>query len=169
MASAAKGLTLESPSLVAPISPFVIQTKCFSLLKRISCLLVLVHPDFTFLIFVHTNTNPFSVANLLLSSGIFPDNLKLGKVSLWTYFSKIFEKIVYSGLLLFFDKHSILASNQYGFRENGCTSHAILDILTSMQDNINAKLYRNSLIWFDQSFWHCLSWKISHKIGTFWR
>ena len=37
----------------------------------------------------------------------------------------------------FLDKHSIISSNQYGFRASLSTTHAMLDVLTSTYDNIN--------------------------------
>ena len=37
----------------------------------------------------------------------------------------------------FSDKHSIISSNQYGFRSSLSTTHAMLDVLTSTYDNIN--------------------------------
>ena len=38
-----------------------------------------------------------------------------------------------------FDKHKILISEQYGFRKNISTSHALLDIVTTAYDNIHQK------------------------------
>ena len=46
----------------------------------------------------------------------------------------------------FFDKHSILATTQYGFQNNKSTSHAILNVLTATYDNINSNSY-TSLSW----------------------
>ena len=37
----------------------------------------------------------------------------------------------------FLDQHSIISSNQYGFRSSLSTTHAMLDVLTSTYDNIN--------------------------------
>ena len=97
--------------------------------------------------------------NSALSLGIFPDDLKLAKIiplfksgnkldrnnyrpiSLLSCFSKIFEKVIFHRLSHFFDKHSVLASCQYGFRSNRSTPHAILDIVTAIYDNINIKQY----------------------------
>ena len=96
-----------------------------------------------------------------MTLGIFPEKLKLSKVislfkkgdkldvsnyrpiSILTCFTKIFEKVIFNRLLNFFNKHSVLVSNQYGFRENCSTSHAILhvDIVTSTYDNINNNQY----------------------------
>ena len=37
----------------------------------------------------------------------------------------------------FLDQHSIISSNQYGFRSSLSTTHAMLDVLTSTYDYIN--------------------------------
>ena len=100
-----------------------------------------------------------TLVNSAMTLGIFPEKLKLSKViplfkkgdkldvsnyrpiSILTCFTKIFEKVIFNCLLNFFNKHSVLVSNQYGFQENCSTSHAILDILTSTYDNINNNQY----------------------------
>ena len=92
-----------------------------------------------------------TLVNSAMTLGIFPEKLKLSKViplfkkgdpiSILTCFTKIFEKVIFNRLLNFFNKHSVLVSNQYGFRENCSTSHAILDIVTSTYDNINNNQY----------------------------
>ena len=87
--------------------------------------------------------------------GIFPDCLKIAKVvpifkkgdkneinnyrpiSLLSTFSKILEKLICKRMRKFLDKHSIISSNQYGFRSSFSTTHAMLDVLTSIYDNIN--------------------------------
>ena len=99
------------------------------------------------------------LVNSALSLGIFPDDLKLAKVVpifkkgdkldmnnyrpilLLTCLSKIFEKVIFHRLTDFLNEQSVLVFNQYGFRANRSTTHAILDIITEMYDNINSKLY----------------------------
>ena len=41
----------------------------------------------------------------------------------------------------FIDKNDMLFKSQYGFRNNYCTQHAILDILNKIQSNVDKKLY----------------------------
>ena len=100
-----------------------------------------------------------TLINSALSQGIFPGDLKLAKavpiftegdklnmsnyrpILLLTCLSKIFEKVIFHRFTDFFNKQSVLVSNQYGFRANRSTTHAILDIITEMYDNINSKLY----------------------------
>ena len=87
--------------------------------------------------------------------GVFPDCLKTAKVvpifekgdkykinnycpiSLLSTFSKILEKLICKRMRKFLDKHSIISSNQYGFRSSLSTTHAMLDVLTSAYDNVN--------------------------------
>ena len=74
---------------------------------------------------------------------VFPNNLKIAKVvplfksgdselptnyrpiSVLTYFSKIFEKVLYGRLNDYFTKNNLLSQQQYGFRNNHSTSLAI--------------------------------------------
>ena len=91
--------------------------------------------------------------------GIFPRSCKIAKIvplfktgkteeltnyrpiSILTCFSKIFEKLIYSRLISFFQKNSILHDSQYGFRNGMSTTHAALDVLTSTCDQINNEQY----------------------------
>ena len=58
----------------------------------------------------------------------------------------------------FFDKHKILIPEQYGFRKNISTSHALLNIITTTYDNIHKKtLHWSDISWFKKGFRHCLS------------
>ena len=104
--------------------------------------------------------------NLALILGIFLDDLKLAKViplfkindkldinnyrpiSLLTSFTKIFEKVIFSRLSNFFNKHSVLVHNQYGFRAGCSTSHTTIDIETLTYDNIDNNQY-TGMITFD--------------------
>ena len=94
------------------------------------------------------------IINESFQSGIFPDKIKLAKViplfkkgcsvtasnyrpiSLLSVFSKITEKVMYKRLYDFLEKHSILYSFQFGFRE----SHSINHALVSMTDTIKNSL-----------------------------
>ena len=61
-------------------------------------------------------------------------------ISLHSTFSKILEKLIFKRTRKFLDKHSIISSNQYGFRPSLSTTHAMLDVLTSTYGNISALL-----------------------------
>ena len=81
--------------------------------------------------------------NNLMQNGIFPEELKLGNVtpiykkdnkqllenyrpiSTLPIFGKLFEKVIYSRLYSFFTAKCTLSKNQYGFRKNHSTSHAL--------------------------------------------
>jgi len=81
--------------------------------------------------------------NECMKDGIFPDDLKVGRISpiykkdnqelLENYrpvstlavFGKIFEKIIFNRLYSFFHSQNSLYENQYGFRKNHSTSYAL--------------------------------------------
>ena len=94
------------------------------------------------------------IINLSISTGIFPDKLKLAEVipvykkkgskadptnyrpiSLLSHFAKIFERVIYNLTLNFFNKHKILSRNQYGFRQNYSTILAMNEIHEKLLDN----------------------------------
>ena len=81
--------------------------------------------------------------NFLMKIGEFPDQLKLGKItpifkkgneelmenyrpiSTLPIFGKIFEKVIYTRLYNYFVTQGLLHKNQFGFRKNNSTSHAL--------------------------------------------
>ena len=102
---------------------------------------------------------PLSIlCNLSFSEGVFPNCMKNAKVillfktgsktELSNYrpisllcLSKVVEKLIYSRLMNYLNKNSILHHNQYGFRSGLSTSHALLDVVTTTYDNIIKMLY----------------------------
>ena len=86
----------------------------------------------------------FNKINLSMSTGQFPDRLKVARIvplpkaknhtnvgnyrpiSVLNIFSKIFEKHAYRQLYFYFDSKGILNDSQYGFRRGRSTSQAIL-------------------------------------------
>ena len=98
-----------------------------------------------------------NLINLSLATGIFPDKLKIAKVipiykmgdtdcfanyrpiSLLANFSKFFEKVMYNRLLEFIEKHDILYSSQFGFREKHSTSLAITHLVNKITSAIDRK------------------------------
>ena len=82
--------------------------------------------------------------NLSINEGVFPDELKMAKVipiytsdneqsinnyrpiSVLPYFSKIFEKVIANHVIDFLEESNILNDNQFGFRRNHSTNHAII-------------------------------------------
>ena len=87
------------------------------------------------------------IVNLSFAHGIFPDHLKLARVtpvfksddpmnvsnyrpiSVLNAISKIFERIMHNKLSHFLDKHKLLSDSQFGFRKNYSTYMATLDLL----------------------------------------
>jgi hypothetical protein len=87
------------------------------------------------------------IINLSLMHGIFPDQLKTAKVipifkssdpaimnnyrpiSILSSFSKVFERVMYTKLTSYLDKHNILYKHQYGFREKHSTVHPVIHFL----------------------------------------
>ena len=81
--------------------------------------------------------------NILMRDGIFPDTLKIGKitpiykkgnpedvgnyrpVSTLPIFGKLFEKVIYSRIYSFAQSQNIINPNQFGFRKSHSTSHAV--------------------------------------------
>lgn len=113
-----------------------------------------IHPS------VIINVIPFiaqpisNIVNLSLSTGTFPDCLKIAKVvpifknddkklitnfrpiSVLPVFSKIFEKIMSVRLISYMEKNKFLTDKQYGFREKHSTYMALIELI----DHITAEL-----------------------------
>lgn len=94
--------------------------------------------------------------NLIISTGQYPDCLKIAKVvpvfksgdpcsldnyrpiSTLSIFSKVFEKLIVDRLLNFFGRHNLLYKFQYGFRQTCSTATALtelVDYIVSKVDN----------------------------------
>ena len=104
------------------------------------------------------------ILNLSLIQGVFPDELKIAKivpiyksennqiinnyrpVSVLPIFSKLFERVMYSRLFSFVNKHNILYKYQFGFREKHGTNLAMITLVEKIlnemdQGNIVLGLY----------------------------
>ena len=99
--------------------------------------------------------------NHCISLGIFPQQLKIAKVipvykssppdnvgncrsiSLLTSPLKIFERLIFKRMILFFNKNNNLISTQFGFRLHHSTIHSIWDIITSCYDSLQLKDFVN--------------------------
>ena len=95
--------------------------------------------------------------NELMKNGIFPDSLKIGKispiykkgnsehfenyrpVSTLPIFGKIFEKVIYKRLYSFLTSQGILYENQFGFRKSHSTSHALNYSVNHIKQALNKK------------------------------
>ena len=94
--------------------------------------------------------------NQCFSKGIFPESLKLAEIKpihkkgpkeclsnyrsslLLSPFSKILEKCIYTRLYHFLQKHNLFNKNQFGFRQNCSTSHAVSEICNDFLQNRDA-------------------------------
>ena len=97
------------------------------------------------------------IFNLSLAKGIFPDDLKIARVtpvfkagkenevgnyrpiSILPCFSKILERIMYNRLFKYLTTNEILYKKQFGFQEGHSTEHAIMQLI----DNINSNFEKN--------------------------
>ena len=97
------------------------------------------------------------IYNNCMNEGVFPSQLKTGKitpiykkedeellenyrpVSTLPVFGKIFEKIIYSRLYNFFLSRGIIFENQFGFRKNHSTSHALNFSVNHVKEKLNNK------------------------------
>jgi hypothetical protein len=98
------------------------------------------------------------IINQMISTGIFPDKLKIAKIapiykkddetqftnyrpiSLLPSISKIFEKNIFKQLYNFFVENKLLYNSQYGFREGHSAEYAALELadrITLEMDKIN--------------------------------
>ena len=99
------------------------------------------------------------IINLSISTGIFPDKMKLAKViaiykssnsshfsnyrpiSLLPTFSKILERVTYNRLYDFILKHNILNTSQYGFQKGLSTEYALLELQDRIIKHLAGKNY----------------------------
>ena len=95
------------------------------------------------------------IINLSISTGIFPDILKITKVvaihkggstqelnnfrpiSLLSIFDKIIEKLVHKRVYEFFEDHNILYELQFGFRKKMSTGHSLVEITEEIKESID--------------------------------
>ena len=52
--------------------------------------------------------------------------------------SKILEKVVHEQLYSYFTEHSYLSNNQYGFRKQHSTEHAVLEVLDRITSSLDS-------------------------------
>ena len=112
-----------------------------------------------------------TIINQSLTTGIFPNKLKIAKIvpvhkkndvhvidnyrpiSVLPALSKIFEKIVLIQLTEHFKSQNILYPSQYGFRENHNTEHAVMENIDNIIENIeNSTLPLNIFLDLSKAF-----------------
>ena len=62
-------------------------------------------------------------------------------ICLLSNFNRIFEKLVFSRMESFIEQNDILSPSQYGFHKGHATQHAILDIVCTIQENMDKRLF----------------------------
>ena len=68
-----------------------------------------------------------------------PDNYR--PIALLSVFNRIFEKMIYIRLSKLIEENMLLFRSQYGFRKQFSTHHAVSDIISAIQTNIDKKLF----------------------------
>ena len=99
------------------------------------------------------------IINISITSGRYPSKLKMSKIipvykqgdatelnnyrpiSLLSTFDRVFEKLMYKRMKDFIDLNNIISTGQYGFREGHSTEHAITDIVSTIQKNMDKHFY----------------------------
>ena len=101
-----------------------------------------------------------SIINSSLSSGVFPDKLKISKIipihksddaslvqnyrpiSILPALSKIFERAVYNRIVFqFLTDNNILFHHQFGFRPGHSTSHALINLVNKIATAVDSNKY----------------------------
>lgn len=95
------------------------------------------------------------IVNLMLSTGIFPDRLKIAEIkpvykkgptsdisnyrpiALLSNISKVFEKVICTRLVNFLETNQILADCQNGFRKNKSTIRAVYQAISKILTSLN--------------------------------
>ncbi|XP_065683499.1 uncharacterized protein LOC136096317 [Hydra vulgaris] len=101
----------------------------------------------------------FKVFNASIKQGIFPEQLKIAKVtpiykdgdqsqitnyrpiSVLSVFSKILERIMYNRIYKHFDKNNLLYVNQFGFKKDSSTGHAIIQLVNEISKSFEQSKY----------------------------
>lgn len=63
--------------------------------------------------------------------------IKIGPFSLPTNFNGMFEKEIFNRMASFIEKKSLLSPSLYGFHKAHSTHHAVLDIVNTIQTNMD--------------------------------
>jgi hypothetical protein len=125
-----------------------------------------------------TSWKVVGLSNATLNTRIFPDRLKFaivkplfkkGKtnnisnyrpISLFTSFSKIIEKLIYTRLISHIEAANLLVHEQYGFRAHSSTEKAALTLINSILMAMNNKLLVVGILCDLQKAFDCVNHKI---------
>ena len=99
------------------------------------------------------------IINLSISTGVYPNKLKMAKIipifktddntdsnnyrpiSLLSNFNRIFEKLIFKRMESFIGQNNLLSPSQYDFRKTLSAQYAILDIVCTIQTNMDKRLF----------------------------
>ena len=125
------------------------------------------------------------IINQSISTGSYPENLKLAKVipifkkndkleinnyrpiSVLQVISKVFENVMHTQLLEYFTENNLLSSQQYGFRPNRSTELATLELMDRNINHMNenhcpVNIYLDFSKAFDSLIYDILLSKLKH-------
>ena len=71
-------------------------------------------------------------------------------ISLLSVFSKITEKVMYKRLYNFLEKHSILYSFQFGFRESHSINHALVSMTETIKNSLDNRKFGHRIFLYLQ-------------------
>ena len=109
------------------------------------------------------HTSLLYIFNLSLQTGVFPDKLKIARVtplfkggenyelgnyrpiSVLLCFSKILEKIMYNRLYKYLTGNSMVYKKQFGFQEGHSTEHATVQLVDQIRNSFESKKYTLSV------------------------
>ncbi|XP_065642837.1 group II intron-encoded protein LtrA-like [Hydra vulgaris] len=95
----------------------------------------------------------YKVFKSSIEQGVFPDQLKIAKViplfkggdksdisnyrpiSILSIFSKILERIMFNRVFNYFSLNNLLYNNQFGFKKNNSTEHAIIQLVREISNS----------------------------------
>lgn len=107
--------------------------------------------------FTHITSPLCHIVNLSLSTGCFPNELKISKVkplykkgsenevgnyrpvSLLSVFSKIIEKVMHKRLISYLNKYNIITDKQHGFQKGKSTNSAIINLIKNVYSSMDKK------------------------------
>ena len=99
--------------------------------------------------------------DFMFNEGCFPNSCKIARItpiyingardettdhrpiSILTCFSKIIEKLTYTRLIKFFNKHGVICENQFGFQRKFSSVHAMLDVVSTTYEHISCNQYKD--------------------------
>ena len=99
------------------------------------------------------------IYNLSFTTGIFPDSLKIAKVTpvykkgsklecvnyrpinLLSNLDKIIEKRMHERLMGFLNDQKVLYKKQFGFQKNFSTAHAVISLIENIEKAIDNKIF----------------------------